>query len=270
MAYLEWINSDVRRDFQAVLFDFDGTLSLIREGWQPIMYTYFTEVLAEVWDESPHVIYKQVREFVDLLTGKQTIYQCIHLAEEVSRHGGKPQDPLIYKEEYNRRLLEHIDHRITALAKGEAEPEDYLVPGSLELLEELRRRDLTLYLASGTDQEYVFAEAEALGIAGYFDGGIYGALDDFKKFSKEKVIRELILPKIESGETLLGFGDGYVEIENVKAADGIAVGVASNEKERKGIDSWKRSRLIRAGADVIIGDYRGHKELLAALLGGEE
>ena len=84
----------------------------------------------------------------------------------------------------------------------------------------------------------------------------YGAVRDFKSFSKEQVIRDLVLPKIESGEALLGFGDGFVEIENVKAVGGIAVGVASNEKDRQGIDPWKRDRLIKAGADVIIGDYR--------------
>lgn len=90
-------------------------------------------------------------------------------------------------------------------------------------MEELRSRGLTLYLASGTDHEHVLEEAQALKIDQYFNGGIFGALDDYENFSKEQVIRELILPKIDSGHGLLGFGDGYVEIENVKAAGGIAV-----------------------------------------------
>jgi hypothetical protein len=38
--------------------------------------------------------------------------------------------------------------------------------------------------------------------------------------------------------------------------DGIAVGVASDEKNRCGIDEWKRNRLIAAGADMIIPDFR--------------
>lgn len=268
MQYIEWPNRNVRRDFKAALFDFDGTISLIREGWQPIMYSYFTEVLQEASPEEPlESIASLVRDFVDHLTGKQTIYQCIRLAEEVKKRGVEPQDPFLYKEEYNRRLLQHISHRVQALKSGQAAPEEYLVPGSVELLQELRRHGLTLYLASGTDHQYVPEEAEALGVSSFFNGGIYGAVADYKNFSKEQVIRGLILPKIPSGEALLGFGDGFVEIENVKAVGGIAVGVASNEKERQGIDAWKRERLIKAGADVIVGDYRVRQELLLELLG---
>ena len=34
------------RSFRAALFDFDGTLSLIRSGWQDVMTPYFYEELA--------------------------------------------------------------------------------------------------------------------------------------------------------------------------------------------------------------------------------
>ena len=64
-----------------------------------------------------------------------------------------------------------------------------------------------------------------------------------------------------SGAGLLGLGDGYVEIENVKAAGGVAVGVASNEAQRAGLDEWKRERLLRAGADASVPDYRDLKAL---------
>lgn len=271
MGYIEWLSTDVQRDFQAVLFDFDGTISLIREGWQPIMYTYFTEVLQEIdpkqsWEETMAL----VQDFVDFLTGKQTIYQCIYLAQEIERRGARPENPVVYKNEYNRRLLDHISDRVSALRAGSVERDKLLVPGSIELLEYLRGQGLVLYLASGTDHEYVLDEANALGVSSYFNGGIYGAVDDYENFSKEQVIRDLILPKTSSGETLLGFGDGYVEIENVKAAGGVAVGVASNEKERKGIDNWKRSRLIQAGADVIIGDYGPYRALFSRLMGGAD
>jgi DUF971 family protein len=64
---------------------------------------------------------------------------------------------------------------------------------------------------------------------------------------------------------LLGFGDGYVEIEELKRVGGIAVGVASDETYRTGINDWKRQRLIRAGADIIIPDYRERDSLLEYL-----
>jgi phosphoglycolate phosphatase len=64
---------------------------------------------------------------------------------------------------------------------------------------------------------------------------------------------------------LVAFGDGFVEIEDAKSAGGIAVGVASNEATRQGIDTWKRERLIQAGADLIIPDFREQEALIAHL-----
>ena len=55
---------------------------LIREGWQGVMIPYFVEQIAEVSpSESLDSIEAAVREFVERLTGKQTIYQCFQLVE---------------------------------------------------------------------------------------------------------------------------------------------------------------------------------------------
>ena len=64
------------------------------------------------------------------------------------------------------------------------------------------------------------------------------------------------------GEELLGFGDGVVETEEVRRAGGVAIGVASAEPPRRGVDQWKRDRLVRAGADVVIPDYAEHEHWL--------
>ena len=59
-----------------VLFDFDGTLSLIREGWIDVMATMMVEVLqATNTSESPERLREVVIEFILRLNGKQTIYQ---------------------------------------------------------------------------------------------------------------------------------------------------------------------------------------------------
>jgi phosphoglycolate phosphatase len=53
-----------------------------------------------------------------------------------------------------------------------------------------------------------------------------------------------------------------VEIQNIKAAGGLAVAVASDEAGRSGQpDAWKRDRLIGAGADLVIPDYRDWRPL---------
>jgi hypothetical protein len=58
-----------------------------------------------------------------------------------------------------------------------------------------------------------------------------------------------------------------VEIEDTKRVGGIAVGVATDEARRTGIDEWKRNRLIEAGADLIVPDFREHERLMAFLWG---
>lgn len=254
--------------FEYAVLDFDGTLSLIREGWQKIMVPYFIEEMMQAPGAnalSEAQITYQVRDFITLLTGKQTIYQCIRLAEEISALGGTPKPPQVYKDEYHRRLLLHIDARIRGLKDGTIDPETLTVPGTYQLLDMLKRHNVTPFLASGTDEIYVREEVRLLHLEGYFGKHIYGAQTDYKTFSKKMVIERILRENHLSGEKLLGFGDGYVEIENVREVGGFAVGVPSNESERCGIDEWKRERLIRAGANIIIPDYRDIEELEAVL-----
>lgn len=243
------------------LFDFDGTISLIREGWQSIMIPMMIEILQQkILNQDTAELEKVVKEFVTRLTGKQTIYQMIQLCEEIEIRGGKAENPLFYKKMYNDRLNIHIQDRIESLKQHKSTPEELCVPGALDWLEIMKKRGIHCYLASGTDEKYVFEEAELLGLPPYFEG-IYGAKDNFKTFSKKMVIDQIIAEHKLHGSEFAAFGDGYVEIEDSKSAGGIAVGLATNEKDRAGIDEWKRSRLIAAGADLIIADFRCSSEL---------
>jgi hypothetical protein len=126
-----------------------------------------------------------------------------------------------------------------------------------------------MYLASGTDRADVLRETEALDLTKFFGENIYGALDRYWEFSKAMLIEEIIQNHDLRGPEFLGIGDGYVEIENTKEVAGIAVGVASDEVRREGVNEWKRSRLIRAGADLIVPDFRQHEGLMAYLWGEE-
>ena len=124
-----------------VLFDFDGTLSLIREGWPEVMVPMMVEILAATGtEESAEQLRQIAMRFVMGLTGKQTIYQMIRLVEEIGRRGGEAEDPAVYKQMYHDRLMERIVGRREALRSGEVRPEEMLVPYSLDLLEEFRRR----------------------------------------------------------------------------------------------------------------------------------
>ena len=262
-----------RAPIHSALFDFDGTLSLIREGWQQVMVPMMVAILAETprgRNEREADLAALVRDFVDRLTGKQTIYQMVELAEQVRLRGGDPLPPLEYKRRYHDLLWQRIAHRVEGLRSGAIDPEQLRVPGAFGLLRGLKSRGVAMYLASGTDVTYVRDEADALGLTPFFDpaaggGGIYGALDDPERFSKAMVIQQILRDHRLAGEELVAFGDGYVEIVNCKEAGGLAVGVASNEATREGIDEWKRTRLIHAGADVIIPDFREHAALVTWL-----
>jgi phosphoglycolate phosphatase-like HAD superfamily hydrolase len=262
---IEIVNPETPRGFfRFALFDFDGTISLIREGWQQIMIPYFTDEMAacpEARNIPREKLIETARDFIYINTGKQTIYQCIELADRVAGLGGKPLEPLAYKAEYHRRLEQRIAHRISELKENPAAAIKHTVPGSFDILEALRKRGVTMYLASGTDEKYVLQEASLLGVDRYFTG-IYGAQDDYKTFSKKMVIERIIRENNLHGKELLGFGDGYVEIENVKGVDGFACGVATDEEKRHGMDQWKRNRLMNSGADIIIPDFTGTPKLI--------
>ncbi len=263
----ELIHPFERGHFKFALFDFDGTVSLIREGWQKIMIPMMIELLMQTpQHESKEEIARIAKEFVTDLTGKQTIYQMIRLAEEITKRGGVPLEPLEYKNIYHDRLLEHIQNRIADLEQKRATPESMAVPGSIEFIRRLHASGIQCFLASGTDEKYVLHEAGLLGLPPYFKG-IFGAQDDYKSYSKKMVIDRIIQTYHLSGKEFISFGDGYVEIENTKSVDGVAVGVATNEVERCGIDEWKRNRLIAAGADLIIPDFQETDTLVDYFLG---
>jgi len=254
---------------RVVLFDFDGTLSLIRTGWTDVMVPMMVEILLELRTGEPEERLRGiVEEFVGRLTGKQTVYQMMELAGQVEARGGRPLDPLAYKRMYLARLQNRICHRLEELRRGACPPEKYLVPGARALLEALRRRGLKLYLASGTDEPYMKDEARLLDLERYFDGGVYGALDDYRSFSKAILIQRILASAECRGDEFLGFGDGYVEIENVRQVGGVTVGVATAEPECLEVDAWKRRRLVGVGADFIIPNYLCRGELLALLFPG--
>ena len=252
-----------------VLFDFDGTLSLIREGWPEVMVPLFVEMLPAVPGETEGQRRELCLEDIMRLNGKQTIYQMIQLASRIQERGGTPREPLWYKHEYLRRLELRIGARKDALRAGRIAPDELLLHGSRALLENLLRRGFILYLASGTDESFVKEEAELLDVARYFGPRIHGALDNYQNFSKKMVIERILRETGIPGSQLLSFGDGYVEIQNTKEVGGLAVAVASDEAHNGSgrVDEWKRQRLLGVGADVVIPDFRDAGALLDSIVG---
>jgi len=229
-----------------VLFDFDGTISTLRYGWEGVMGPMMVELLGEGAAEL-------VNSYIDESTGMQTIHQMKWLAERVKLRNGKAEDPWDYKAEYNRRLMETVSKRRTALKNGSAGRNEYMIAGSEEFIQALRKHNVTLYVASGTDDHDVKAEVEALGLAGYFEK-VSGAPPDVENCSKEGVIRELLSSGIP-GNRLAVVGDGKVEIAIGRENGARTLGLASDESILFGVNPVKRERLVKAGADAIAGDF---------------
>jgi len=264
----------VRGKIKYVIFDQDGTISTLRQGWQSVMENVFVkEILGDKFrtcDESTYnKVVERVRDYIDKSTGVQTIIQMEELVEMVKEFGFIPEEKILdkfgYKKIYNDDLMKLVNKRIERLKKGELDASDYTIKGAINFIDMLYKKGLKLYLASGTDREDTLFEVKTLGYAKYFKGRIYGSVSDITKYSKKLLIEEIIQENNLSGPELACFGDGPVEIRETKKHNGIAIGVASDEVRRFGLNVEKRKRLIEAGADLIIPDYSQAKKLLSYL-----
>jgi phosphoglycolate phosphatase-like HAD superfamily hydrolase len=258
-----------------VLFDFDGTISVLREGWERVMAPLMVEMIC---DGTPPAadIEREVADYVDYSTGIVTIEQMQWLADAVRRHGiaRHPLSAAEYKQIYVDRLMVGVQQRLDRLSPDLTGLEDLsglqsemMVAGARSFLAALAGRGLRLYVASGTDHPYMLNEARALGVADYFDGGLYGAIDQDEAHRKERIIERILDEHDLHGDELLVVGDGPVEIREAVARQALALGVASDEVARSGWNPAKVTRLARAGAHVLVPDLSRGEELAAWLIG---
>jgi rfaE bifunctional protein kinase chain/domain len=257
------------------IFDHDGTISTIREGWEKIMAPMMImAILGEKFIEADKTLYtkveSRVNELIDKTTGIQTLMQMKLLTDVIREFGFVPEDKILdefgYKEIYNKEILQLVKEREGKLSRSELSVEDFTMKNVMPFLVKLHASGIKLYLASGTDVEDVRQEASALGYIHLFEDRIFGAVGDLNKEAK-KIVLDNILNRI--GETAKGeiatFGDGPVEIRETHKRGGITIGVASDESKRFGLNKIKRTRLIKAGADIIIPDFTQMDTLLKLL-----
>jgi len=244
---IEILNRNIPKNpVSTVLFDFDGTISTLRYGWEKVMEPMMIEMLGDGSEEIVHA-------YIDESTGIQTILQMKWLTEQVKLRHGSALNPWDYKNEYNRRLMEVVSKRRNDLVNGKIQREDFLIAGSEELLKALCDMGAELYVASGTDDADVKAEVQALGLAKYFKK-VAGAPAGKENCSKNEVIRDLLSGGV-SADRLAIAGDGKVEIMIGYENKARTLGIASDEEKRFGINPVKRERLVKAGADIITGDF---------------
>ena len=257
------------------VFDHDGTISTLRQGWEEVMEPMMIgQILGDYYQEADETEIAQVRErvrdYIDKTTGVQTLVQMKGLIDLIREFGYVPENSILdekgYKGIYNNELMKRVDKRVDKLKRGELNIQDFTIKNAVSFLKFLKKRGTALYLASGTDQSDVKNEAEILGYSEAFNGCIYGSIGEINHEPKRRVL-EKILSDIGnlSRDQAAVFGDGPVEIREAQRAGVLAVGVASDEVRRYGLNSAKRTRLIEAGADIIIPDFSQKNELIKIL-----
>ena len=264
------------RRFTHIIFDHDGTLSTLRQGWEEIMEPMMVRCI--LGDRDPdeslydHVV-AAVRDYIDRTTGIQTLVQMLGLVQLVKRFKCVPEEEILdasgYKSIYNLELLAMVSGRIGRIQSGELGAGDFTIRKAREFLEALHALGAKLYLASGTDQDDLERESAILGYRKLFDDRIYGAVGDVTKEAKRLVL-ERILSDIgdEAPGRTLALGDGPVEIRETHKKGGYTIGVASDEVRRYGLHTGKRRRLIEAGADLVIPDFCQMDNLIPLLFAG--
>lgn len=268
----EWVQP---LNIKHAIFDHDGTISTLREGWEHIMQPMMMKaILGDHFQDADealyHKVYSRVVDFIDKTTGIQTLVQMKGLVELVKEFGLVPEDQILdefgYKEIYNDELLKMVKEREIKLTRGELSIEDFTLKNAVLLLEKLYKAGVKLYLASGTDEIDVRNEARIMGYDHLFEGGIYGAVGDVTKEAK-KIVLDRILNTIGDSKNgqVAAFGDGPVEIRETRKRGGLTIGIASNEMKRHSLNESKRSRLIKAGADIVIPDFSQLSKLLQLL-----
>jgi rfaE bifunctional protein kinase chain/domain len=261
-------------DIRHAIFDHDGTISTLREGWERIMEPMMTKaIMGTQFGAADEKLFKRVtdrvQEFIERTTGVQTISQMHGLVELVHEFGLVPKDEILpaakYKGIFNEELMALVNRRLAKLAAGELSVSEFTLKGALPFLRALHGAGVRLYLASGTDEEDVRREAGCLGYADIFNGGIYGSIGQIAKDAK-KIVIERILSGVDGAfDQLIVFGDGPVEIREAKRRGAVGIGVASDELRRFGVNLEKRRRLIRAGADALVPDFSQWQKLWGLL-----
>lgn len=261
--------------FTHAIFDHDGTISTLRQGWEGIMEPMMVKaILGQKERDADDALYDHVvaavRSFIDKTTGIQTLVQMKGLVNLVRQFKCVQENDILdergYKKMYNEELLRMVKGRVEKLKSGELNVDDFTIKNAAAFLKVLHARGVILYLASGTDQEDVEREATILGYSNLFGQRIYGAVGDVTKEAKRLVL-ERILADIGNAtpERILAFGDGPVEIRETHKKGGYAIGIASDEVRRYGLSVAKRRRLIEAGADMIVPDFCQMERLLPLL-----
>ncbi len=110
------------------IFDHDGTISTLREGWEKIMEPMMMKAVMGEQNQPAdekllNRVRNRVREFIERTTGIQTIAQMHGLVDLVGEFGLVPEGRILsaakYKSIFNEELIALVNQRLAKLDTGE-------------------------------------------------------------------------------------------------------------------------------------------------------
>ena len=204
---------------------------------------------------------ERVREYIDHTTGVQTLVQMQGLVEMVREFGVRARRTRSWTQHGYKAHLQRgaawpwCGARLAKLARGELAVEDFTAQERARAsCARLRAAGVQLYLASGTDQQDVERRSRGPGLRGPVRAaGSTASVGRRRRRRPSGWCSTAILADIGPRG---GAAAGHLrrraggDPRDATSAAGLAVGVASDEVRRFGLNPSKRARLIRAGADV--------------------
>lgn len=247
---IEIINSPTAAPRLAAI-DFDGTMSLIRIGWQQVMHGVMHAALLPHHPHSAQLD-SEIYAYIARSTGQPSIIQMAWVDEQVVVYGGAARGAQAYLDLFSHAMRDRIDQKLASI-HDEASADALMVPGARAFLQMLAHYNVHLALVSGTEQIHLLRESAALRIDHFFDAGIHGPGSHHPGFNKNDAMATLIATYQVAPGRFLAVGDGPVEIIAGKSLAGYSVAVASHEASG-GLDEDKRRHLLAAGADAVVAN----------------
>lgn len=239
---------------EVAFIDFDGTLSLVRADWMPIMREQMYQALRPLCShDSDSELKAKIEQWIQENNGKPTWHQMERLHKEILHRNGNSPGWQLHLEYFSNLLKAKVDPIKEQLRCRQIDPETRCVPGAHELLENLQKKGLELHLVSGTALEHVLEEADLLDLSSFFGDRIHAPNPGTTDFSKASVLESIAPDPIDRCK-VLAIGDGPVEISLVSQNGGLAVGVARSDNHA-GIDPFIGNLLEKCGAQALIPDF---------------
>ena len=243
-------------NIKIAIFDFDGTISTLRFGWEKLMKPL---MLKSIHGNPPYPkkLEEEIDKYIDYSTGLQTLCQMEWLSKKAIDYGKiKALTADEYKSQYTSELKKNVIENMKSVESGFNKKDNFLMGAAFKFLEYLYEKKIKLILFSGTDQKDVEEEAKFLGIKPFFKDNIYGARKTIEEFSKEKLINEILNENKIQNDQILVVGDGPVEIKLAIDNNLLELGIAGNEDQSVGFDQRKLERLKNIGARYIVKNFR--------------